>query len=397
MNELSPPTILCVDDEPQLLASLELYLRKRYRVLTAASGAEGIRLLRARPEIDVVVSDMRMPGMDGAKFLHAARSIVPDVPRLLLTGHADVDAAIAAVNEGQIFRFLVKPCPPLTVIAALEAAVQLRRLVSAERVLLQQTLTGAVQALINVLALRQPLAFGSSERVKRLAGDIAARLVPELRWAVEIAAMLTPLGMIALPDEVAEKIHAGRPLDAHEQAMVERMPTLTDSLIGHIPRLETVRALLAMVAGAPMPAFCMPSDERLPAVRRAAAILRTALDFDALRSQGFSAHAVLGALQARADRYDGEVMTTLTTVCGDGPSGERLQEIPAGALRAGMVIARDVVLANGVLLVARGYEVTQGLVERVRNLRPGALTAPIFVLTAAAEAPRENPESSGPE
>lgn len=392
MSELHPPTVLCVDDEPQLLASLELYLRKRYRVLTAPSGADGIRVLRAHPEIDVVISDMRMPGIDGAKFLHAARSIVPDVPRLLLTGHADVDAAIAAVNDGQIYRFLVKPCPPQTVLAALESAVQLRRLVGVERVLLQQTLTGAVQALVKVLALRQPVAFGSAERVERLAGEMAARLVPELRWAVEMTAMLTPLGSIALPDEVAEKVHAGRALDAQELAMVERLPALTDSLIGHIPRLETVRALLALVAGTPVPPFCMPGDARLPAVRRAAAILRAALDFDALQSQGFLPAAVLGALQARGERYDAEALAALGAVCGDGAGGEGLLEVPAGALRAGMVIARDVVLANGVLLVARGYEVTQGLVERIRNLRPGALTAPIFVLTAAAEAPPQPPE-----
>ncbi|MEQ1439188.1 response regulator [Fontimonas sp. SYSU GA230001] len=384
-NEDVRPTVLCVDDEPNILGSLSLLLKRSYTVLTATSGAAGITLMRQRPEIDVVISDMRMPGMDGAKFLHAARSISADAPRILLTGQADLDAAIAAVNDGQIFRFLMKPCPPATLLGAVEAALRYRQLVQAERVLLQQTLTGAVQALVNVLAMRYPSAFGAAERVKRRVARLAKTMVPELAWALEIAALLRPLGTIALPDAVADKLYDGSTLDAVEQAMVARTVPLTDQLIAHIPRLQTVRALLALAQDLPVPAGCEPTDAARADHLRAAQILRAAVDFDRLLTEGFSATAALHKMLAQKAVYGLPVLEALDKTHGRDDSVGLIQEVLPHALRPGMVIARDVVQNNGVLLVARGYEVTPGLVERIRNLPPGALTAPIQVEASPRE------------
>src|SRR5687768_872607 len=107
------PVVLCVDDEPQVLAGLSVSLRRRYEILTATSGAEALAVLARRPDVAVVVSDMRMPGMDGAAFLAKAKEIAPDAVRVLLTGYSEIDAAMNAVNQGQIFRFLTKPCPTM--------------------------------------------------------------------------------------------------------------------------------------------------------------------------------------------------------------------------------------------------------------------------------------------
>ncbi|HSW14770.1 MAG TPA: response regulator, partial [Solimonas sp.] len=212
MEETIRPTLLCVDDERQLLDSMGLFLRRRYELLTAESGAEGIRLLRANPAICAIMSDMRMPGMDGITFLHAARTIAPDVPRMLLTGYADIDTALAAINDGRVFRFLLKPSPPAQVLEAFEAALAQYHLVTAERELLEHTLRGAVEALSDVLSLSQPAAFGHAVRIKLLGGELAGVLLPQHRWAVEVAAMLAPLGSVSLPSEVADKLHDGRPL-----------------------------------------------------------------------------------------------------------------------------------------------------------------------------------------
>ena len=116
--------VLCVDDEPHVLEGLSLHLRRRYDVDTATSGGAGLDILKADATIAVVLSDMRMPGMDGASFLARAKEVAPDAVRLLLTGQADLDSAIAAVNEGQIFRFLTKPCPPPTLLGAVAAATE---------------------------------------------------------------------------------------------------------------------------------------------------------------------------------------------------------------------------------------------------------------------------------
>ena len=105
-------SILCVDDEPRVLEGLKLTLRRGFNVATATNGAEGLAVLQQMDGAAVVISDMRMPGMNGAVFLAKVRALWPDCTRLLLTGEPGRDAVVAAVNEGQIFRFLTKPCAP---------------------------------------------------------------------------------------------------------------------------------------------------------------------------------------------------------------------------------------------------------------------------------------------
>jgi DNA-binding NtrC family response regulator len=112
MSATERTKILCVDDEPRVLEGLALHLGRIFEMVTATSGREGLEVLAGQGPFTVVLSDMRMPGMDGAAFLSKVRQAAPDTTRMLLTGDTDLQAAIAAVNEGQIFRFLTKPCAP---------------------------------------------------------------------------------------------------------------------------------------------------------------------------------------------------------------------------------------------------------------------------------------------
>jgi FixJ family two-component response regulator len=102
-------TLLLVDDEENILSALKRLLRRDgYRILTAASAAEGLLRL-AEEEVDVIVSDQRMPGMTGVEFLHRARELYPNSLRLVLSGFTDLQSIIDAVNEGAIYKFLTKP------------------------------------------------------------------------------------------------------------------------------------------------------------------------------------------------------------------------------------------------------------------------------------------------
>jgi len=150
------PLILCVDDEPQILQGLTLHLRRQFRVVTADSAAAALKLVSETAAPAVVVSDMRMPMMDGAALLKRMLQLHPETTRILLTGEPSRDSAASAVNEGQIFRFLTKPCAPDELRAAVEAGVIHHRLVTAEKVLMQETLIGCINALIDVLAMTQP-------------------------------------------------------------------------------------------------------------------------------------------------------------------------------------------------------------------------------------------------
>jgi diguanylate cyclase (GGDEF)-like protein len=136
--------ILCVDDETQVLEGLSLQLGRRYDVRTALSGAEALQILQGEDRFAVLISDMRMPRMDGATFLARARAIAPNAARILLTGQTDLPSAIAAVNEAQVLRFLSKPCPPPELHAAVETAIDHHCQASAATTGLRRTLTAQI-------------------------------------------------------------------------------------------------------------------------------------------------------------------------------------------------------------------------------------------------------------
>lgn len=385
------PRILCVDDEPQVLEGLELNLRRHYLVEKATSGAAALELLTRQSDVAVIISDMRMPGMDGATFLARSRQIAPDAVRLLLTGQAEMHSAIAAVNEGQIFRFLTKPCPPSTLLAAVAAADTQHQLVISERVLLQQTLHGSIKALTDVLALVSPASFGRATRIKQLVIELADRLAIHDRWQVDVAAMLSQLGFITLPPELAEKVYYGAALSAAELALVSRLPTLTEELLGNIPRLDDVREILRNYTKTYHPDPSAKSDPKRRVVAEGTQLLRLAVDFDALDSaSGAVAGEAVDTLRGRVGVYNPEMLEALAAIRG-ASTPSHVRELATIQLREGMIVAEDVKARNGALLVARGYEITERFLERIRNFSQETVHKATWrvILTDGQADPRE--------
>ncbi len=370
--------MLFVDDEPEVLASLALLLGRFYEVHTESGGEAGLAWLETHPEVAVIVSDMRMPGMDGAAFLARCRTVAPDATRVLLTGHADMESSIAAVNDGQIFRFLTKPCPPAQMFAAIKAAAEQHRLVTAERVLLTQTLHGCVQALTEVLSLTSPKAFGRANRLKAMVAKIAGHLGLEERWQVEMAAMLSQLGLITLPPATLDTLYDGGVLSEEERRAVEEAPRVTAQLLAHIPRLEDVRAILQTYW--PPRAAEPAAKSGSPAIVRSAQILRAAVEFDMLEARGNSPAAALAAMRSHAYDFDATALDVLATLFVADRRHVAVADVAISGLRVGMTFHRDVLLENGTLFVARGYTVTPSFVERIRNLPKGVVVEPLSVV-----------------
>ncbi len=122
------PKILCVDDEPQVLQGLQRTLGFEFEVVTEGDPAAGLQRLVQEGDFQVVVSDLKMPGIDGTRFLYETKRILPAATRLLLTGVPDLASAIAAINEGGVFRFLTKPCAGAELVGAVQEAVDQHRL-----------------------------------------------------------------------------------------------------------------------------------------------------------------------------------------------------------------------------------------------------------------------------
>ncbi|RME23104.1 MAG: response regulator [Deltaproteobacteria bacterium] len=376
------PKVLCVDDEPQVLQGLGLHLRRRYKYFSATSGAEGLDILGDNPDMAVVVSDMRMPGMDGAAFLAAVREKCPDTVRMLLTGQADMESAISAVNRGQIFRFLTKPCPAKDLLAAVDAAVEQHRLVTAERELLEKTLRGSVQTLVDLLGLVAPAAAGRAVRLRRGVEALATAAGPEPDWALPIAAMLSQLGAVTLPAETQERYLGGGELSVEETEMVSRLPGVVDRLLSNIPRLEPVRETIRWMGvrfdGAQSPAGA-PSGERIPVGSR---ILKVVHDYDLLESQGLEPSAAIDILRHRQGAYDQKLVDLLSQIVGGGAAAGGVREVPLEQVKQGMVFAQDVRSQGGLLLIARGSEVSASMLERIKNL-PEQLRKQLVRVTVA--------------
>jgi response regulator RpfG family c-di-GMP phosphodiesterase len=370
------PAILLVDDEVRILQGLQRQLHRDWTVTIAPSPEEALVKLETAGPFAVIVSDMRMPNMDGAALLSRARALAPDTVRILLTGQAELSAAIAAVNEGRIFRFLCKPCPVPTLMGALSEAREQYRLIHAERELLEKTLRGAVDALVETLSLTQPMAFGRAMRLKMLARELCQKVQRAAPWDLEVAALLSQLGAVVLPATVVERLQRGAPLDEEERKMVERMPAVVDALIGHLPRLETVREILRRRRDA--------FSESVPFGARVLAVVE---DFDLAEAQCGSGFEAVLRLRARDGRYDPALLEALAqTALSSRDEGPMVREVRVDELRVGMVLAADVYAKSGLLLVSRSNEVTISLMERLHNFQRIGIREPLVVRVPRAAA-----------
>jgi response regulator RpfG family c-di-GMP phosphodiesterase len=373
------PRVLCVADEQSSLDGLAHILRSGHEVVTAIGGQAGLDILARDRTVAVVISDFRMPSMDGASFFPQARRIVPDATRLLLSAPTDLESALAAVHEGGIFRVLAKPCSSTALLATVDAAFEQNRLVTAERVLLEQTLRGCVQMLTEVLALAAPAVLGQAIRIQRYARALASRLSEPAVWPIELASMLSQVGYVSLTPATIEKMQGGKPLTREEQQAVERLPGLAEHLVAGIPRLEQVRAALRCQSAPFDGAGGMglrPSGKDIPVGAR---VLSIVCDFDKLESSGMSAQLALDTMRGRLGRYDPELLELFAEALGGRAREADVVEVPIRLIRIGMTFVDDVRTLAGTLLVARGQPVTESLMERFRNFGPGSLREPVRV------------------
>ena len=380
MNPDNFSRVLCVDDEINVLEGLEYSLRRRFHVSKATSGREALELIGQAEPFAVVLSDMRMPGIDGATFLARVRELVPDTVRMLLTGHADLDAAISAVNQGQVFRFLTKPCPRDTLLTAFEAAAEQYRLITAEKVLLEQTLRGAVKTLTDVLSMASPAAFGRATRIRELVRKLVESMALETSWPMEVAAMLSQIACITLPTQTADKLYRGEELGPEELEMVGKLPAITEELLGNIPRLEPVLEILANQDKDYNGTGDPPNGLKAGKIPLGARMLKVVLDYDTLDARGLETSLILNTMRGRTGRYDPEILQALGELQGNNSREIEVRELSIQSLREGMVVATDVVSERSTLLVTRGNEVTPGLLAKLRNFPPGFVAEPIRVI-----------------
>jgi hypothetical protein len=314
----------------------------------------------------VVISDMRMPGMSGAQFLANARKSAPDTVRMLLTGYTDLSAAMEAVNDGNIFRFLTKPCGKEILVPAINAGVEQNELIRSEKELLEQTLLGSIKVLTEVLGAASPEAFGRSLRIAQFVRHIASKFSFAFRWRLEAAAALSQLGFVTLDADLIQKCSSGEKLSQEDQAHFETHPRAGMLLLAGIPRLEASAWMIGQQLRQEIPTQIPKLPEAwVKETVLGAKILKLAVAFDHLRIKR-SDEETINILGTRRSEFGGELVDALSgikTVVG----GMESRRVYVLKLATGMFLDQDVRNKQGMLLMAKGQEITGAVLLKLEN------------------------------
>ena len=369
------PKILCVDDEPHVLRGLERSLYEHFDVTTAESGAEALELMQD-DVFEVLMSDMRMPEMDGAELLRRSREHYPNTTRILLTGHADLESAMKAINQGNIFRFLMKPCETDLLVEALNEASQLYRLRRAEKDLLENTLKGTIKVLADILNIAAPEAFRTAFFIRRLAMHVVNEKQLPNRWEYDIAAMLCQLGALSLPEETLKRAFNSVNLGEDDKQMLKAIPSQGAQLLERIPRLGRVALMIESQFGTDADIESLP--ER---VQVGARLLRMAtwIETTKLRKQLSIQEAIKAAKARFTHEKDLDLLSALDSY---RPIQETktVREVKATELKIGMILEEDVCANSGSVVLSRGQELNGFLIDRLINFARGAgINEPIKV------------------
>ena len=409
-------TVLCVDDEVNILNSLRRLLRPYgYRVLAAGSGQEGLATMDATP-VDLVICDMRMPEMDGARFLEEVRARWPDTVRILLTGYADINSTIAAINKGEIFRYIAKPWEDRDVARVVKDALE-RKVLERERNRLKQLtlrqnlelkeLNAALDAKVrertselrkalgalnyandklkksfltsikvfsNLIELREGAMAGHSRRVADLARRLAQKMkLPEaVIQDVTLAGLLHDIGKFGLSDELLRKRDSE--LSEEERAEVAKHPLKAQAAL---MALESLGEAAKLIGGHHERFDGTGYPERLigPAIPLGARILAVANDYDTAQQGGLTATGLTPAqarehiVAGRNKRYDPAVVDAFVDTVGATAETAATEErsVPVSALHEGMVLSRDLVTSDGIMLLSKDYVLDEIRIDQIRN------------------------------
>ena len=383
--------ILFVDDDPNLLAACERNLRRKFPLETAEGGEAGLQNIAAHGPYAVVVADRQMPGMDGIQFLSLVKERAPDTVRIMLTGNADLESAIKVVNEGNIFRFLTKPCPADILSKAVEDARAQYQLVIAEKELLSKTLSGSIKLLTDILSMMEPRSFGRAQTMRDIITSITKKFNADNGWEIHLAAMLASIGYVTIPPETLLRSRAGEILSKVEEQMVINVPETAARLLANIPRLEGVARLVRyqnkLYNGAGFPPDAVKGD----AIPLGARLLKILNDLALLQAGGMTRSAALDEMQGRRGWYDPSLLEAVRTYYGitaaARDAGRANISISLLDLAPGMVLHSSIETKDGTLILSAGHQLSEMTIEKIRNFeRVSGIKEPIFV---------EAPESAG--
>jgi len=374
--------ILLVDDEENILSGYKRLLRGKYDIFTSLTGKDALGIIEKKGPFSVVVSDYKMPEMNGVEFLSRVSELSPKTVRVMLSGQADINAVIEVINKGRIFRFLTKPCSSEIMTSAINDAIEQYRLVHVEKELLEKTLSGSIKVLTDLLSLSNPLAFSRAIRVRRVVSRITDEMNVENGWQINVAALLSQVGCVTIPEHILHKIYQKKELYPNEIDMYHRHPHIGSEMIKNIPRLENVAMIIEYQeklfngSGAPK------NDVYGEAIPFGARLLKLSLDYDTLLHSGMNLKSLWESIDKRTKIgwYDEKIVENFKKVMFDEDKFEIIK-VRSADLNESMILDQNVVSKNGAIIASRGQEVTLSLIQMFNNFeKSNLINFPVSVL-----------------
>jgi response regulator RpfG family c-di-GMP phosphodiesterase len=376
--------ILFVDDDVNLLSACERNFRRRFQVETAEGGEAALEKITARGPFAVVVSDRQMPRMDGITFLSIVRERTPNTVRIMLTGNADLEGAIKVVNEGNIFRFLTKPCALEVLGKAVEDALAQHQLIIAEKELLNKTLSGTIKLLNDILSILEPQSFGRAQTLRDIITSLAKKFHAENDWEIPLAVMLAPIGNVTIPAALLQRFRSGQALSATERQLVGQLPETAARLLANIPRLEGVARIVRYQQknydGTGFPV----DDLKGEALPLGARLLKILTDLAQLQAARMNRTEALAAMSLRLGWYDPALLQAVQEYYGlaaavPDADGANISILICD-LAPGMVLHANIETEEGVQILNAGHQLTEMTLEKIKNFAACArIQEPLFV------------------
>ncbi len=377
--------VLLVDDEQHVLESYRRILRKNFQLITALGGEMALQIIKSKGPFSVVVTDMNMPGMNGIELLTEVKINAPETTRMMLTGHADFNIAMEAVNEGNIFRFLTKPCRPENLIKVINDGIRQYELIKAEHELLNKTLQGSIKILIEILSMIDQEMFSKALKLRDFVRKISENQLIDGSWEIEVAALLARIGGVTIPGIVLKKMHKQDELTEVERTMISRIPKTGHDLLKNIPRLSEV-ARIILYQDKHFNGEGTPDDDIKGAqIPLGARIFKIFNDFTLLQDAGLDRRKVRDIMNAREGWYDESLLRkVLSDEVLDGKQLKRktreTRRISVEEISTGMYLVDNLKTDTGQILVMAGQEITDALLIRVKNWsRVYKIKEPVYV------------------
>jgi len=293
------------------------------------------------------------------------RELYPDAIRIMLTGQADMDSIVDVINEGNIFRFLTKPCPTQHLKKNIDDALAQYSLINAEKDLLTKTLTGAIQVMTDMLVLAKPQAFNRSIRIRDAVKTILSEMKVENAWQIEIAAMLSQIGCVTIPDNVLEKMYRNLPVAPEHKIMFQQHMKTSSDIISKIPRMEKVAEIIAYQDES-NDTVNLIQIKNIPVGAR---ILKIAIDYDQLLMMDKKSEEALNIMRGRTGRYDDSILELFAKKTSGIIEKKQMirMKVKIEELNEGMKLAEDVISDTGIIIGVSNQWINKTLLITLSN------------------------------